>query len=216
MRFWIRLIDHLKIDELFVSPILFSEKMEKVMKTMKRAVGDFPDFGSVRNIYAVIVFMVYSWTLLTSFYNLPSWMFYLTVGQILSMYAYAFLMNLAESLCLLFAVIFLEITLFRMLKNREGFQVRSILLVLIVFTSITFRLILFKTSGETEMFSSGQELTWWLLVLVPSLLLVVFLPKINLIRGFLEAIAERALVFLYIYLPLSFVSIIIVIARNLL
>ncbi|MBI5951026.1 MAG: hypothetical protein HY865_05170 [Chloroflexi bacterium] len=186
------------------------------MKTMKRAVGDFPDFGSVRNIYAVIVFMVYSWTLLTSFYNLPSWMFYLTVGQILSMYAYAFLMNLAESLCLLFAVIFLEITLFRMLKNREGFQVRSILLVLIVFTSITFRLILFKTSGETEMFSSGQELTWWLLVLVPSLLLVVFLPKINLIRGFLEAIAERALVFLYIYLPLSFVSIIIVIARNLL
>lgn len=190
--------------------------MNRVTDKIKRVVGEFPDFESVRNVYAIIVFIVYSWTLLTSFYNLPSWMFYLTAGQILSIYAYSFLMNLVESLCLLAGVVFLEFTLFWALKNRAGFQSRSILLILIVLASMMSRLILFQADDGSGTFTLEQEMIWWLFILVPGLFIVIYIPKVYWVRNFLGSVAERAVVFLYIYLPLSFVSIIVVLVRNLL
>jgi len=47
------------------------EKMNRAADKIKQIVDGIPDFQSIRGVYAVIVFMLYSWTLLTSFYNLP-------------------------------------------------------------------------------------------------------------------------------------------------
>jgi hypothetical protein len=173
--------------------------MNRVTDKIKRVVGEFPDFESVRNVYAIIVFIVYSWTLLTSFYNLPSWMFYLTAGQILSIYAYSFLMNLAESLCLLAGVVFLEFTLFWTLKNRAGFQSRSILLILIILASMMSRLILFQADDGSGTSTLEQEMIWWLFILVPGLFIVIYIPKVYWVGNFLGSVAERAVVF-FVYL----------------
>jgi hypothetical protein len=184
------------------------------MKLGKLLAGRLPDRQSILGVYAVIVFLVYSWTLFTSFYKLPSWMFYLSVGQILSVYAYAFSIVLLESILVLAGVLFLEYTLFLALRNnKEEFQSRSILVVLIVLISSVLRLILFRRYGDIEAFLSG-ELVWWLVTLLLGLVIATFVPRNKWIRKILDSLAERVTVFLYIYLPLSFISLIVVFVRN--
>ena len=176
--------------------------------------GRIPGTQNILAVYAVIVTMIYSWTLITSFYKLPSWLFYLTVGQILSMYAYFFLANLLESLIVLAGVLLLDFTIFAPLKNRQEFQARSIVVVLIVLSSSMARLLLFKSFEASETFITG-ELTWWLVTVVIGLFLAVILPWNKTIRSFLEGLAERFSIFVYLYIPLSLISIVVVIVRNL-
>ena len=189
--------------------------LEQLIKLVKLFIGRLPNGKSILSVYAVIVTLVYSWTLFTSFYKLPSWMFYLTISQIISVYAYAFSIDLAESIIALTGVLFLEFTLFLALRNKEEFQARSILIVLVMLISSMLRLALFQTYEDIEAFLSG-ELMWWAITLPLGMLVAMFVPKSKRVRNILEGIAERAIVFLYIYLPLSFISLIVVIARNLL
>ena len=183
------------------------------MKLAKLFLERLPDSKSILGVYAVIVTLVYSWTLFTSFYKLPSWIFYLTISQILSVYAYSFSLNLVESILALAGVLLLEFTLFLALRNRDEFQARSILAVLVVLISSMLRLALFKTYEDIDSYLSG-ELIWWAITLPLGILLAAFAPRNKKIRNILESIAERAIIFLYIYLPISLISLIVVIARN--
>ncbi len=185
------------------------------MKLGKLFSGRLPDRRSIFGVYAVIVFLVYSWTLFTSFYKLPAWMFYLTVGQIMSVYAYAFSVDLLESILVLAVVLFLDLTLFLALKNREEFQSRSILLVLVVLGSSMLRLALFQGYEDPGLILSG-EVTWWMVTIPLALVTALLLPKSDRVRKVVEGLAERAVVFLYIYLPLSVISLVTVIIRNIL
>ena len=60
-----------------------------------------PRGNEIISVFAVAVFMVYTWTMYVSFWNLPSWLMYLEIGEIFSIYAYAFLVNFLESILLL-------------------------------------------------------------------------------------------------------------------
>jgi hypothetical protein len=183
------------------------------MKLAKLFAGRLPDRQSILGVYAVIVFLVYSWTLFTSFYKLPSWMFYLTIGQILSVYAYAFSVDLLESILALAVVLFLDLTLFLALRNMKEFQSRSILVVLVVLISFMLRLNMFQSYDDIQLFLSG-EMTWWAITLPLALITAVIVPRNKWIRRVIETIADRATVFLYIYLPLSLVSLVTVLIRN--
>lgn len=183
------------------------------MKLIQLFLGRLPDRKSILGVYAVIVTLVYSWTLFTSFYKLPLWMFYLTMGQILSVYAYAFSVDLLESILALAGVLFLEITIFLALRNREEFQSRSMLVVLVVLISSMLRLISFQGYEDIQAFLNG-ELTWWAITLPLGLVVAVAASKNKWIRKILDGIAERVTVFLYIYIPLSLISLIVVIVRN--
>ena len=185
------------------------------MKLTRLLIQRLPNVQHIWKVFAVIVTIVYSWTLFTSFYKLPSWMFYLTISQIMSIYAYSFSVNLAESILALMGVMFLEFTLFFALKDQEEFQSRSVIVILVVLISSMLRLALYKTYEDVGAFLSG-ELLWWVVTLALGLLIAVFAPKIIWVRKILDGIAERATVFLYIYLPLSLISLIVVIARNIL
>jgi len=172
-----------------------------------------PGRQHVLAVYAVIVFLVYSWTLVTSFYKLPSWTFYLTIGQILSIYAYAFSLDLLESILALAGILLLDLTLFLALKNTEEFQSRSIVVVLSALISSALRFIFFPDYEDVSLFLAG-ELTWWAVAAPLGLLLSVAASKITPLRKILDSIAERAVVFLYLYLPLSLISLVVVFIRN--
>ena len=180
-------------------PKLFSERM--------------PDRKNILAVYAVIVTLVYSWTLFTSFYKLPSWLFYLSLGQILSVYAYSFSVNLVESIIALTGILLLEFTIFLVLKNKEEFQSRSIILTTVLLGTSMLRLALFQSYEDINAFLSGEVL-WWVIAVPSGLILAVFAPKIKLVRTILESFAERATVFVYIYIPLSLISIIVIIVRG--
>jgi hypothetical protein len=137
----------------------------------------------------------------------------LTAGQILSIYAYAFFTNLLESLFVLLCLLILDYTLFLPLKNKEEFQARSIFVTVIVLASSMLRLMQFQEYSEVSAFASG-EVAWWLSTVAIALPIAIFAPKIAKVRETLQEVAERISIFLYIYLPLSFISFIVLIVRN--
>ncbi|MBI5951024.1 MAG: hypothetical protein HY865_05160 [Chloroflexi bacterium] len=184
------------------------------MKLAKWFAGRLPSRRNILGVYAVIVFLVYSWTLATSFYKLPSWLFYLNIGQVLSIYAYAFSADVLDSVLALAGVLVLDLTLFLALRNAEEFQSRSIIVVLVALISSAVRIIFFPDYEDISGFLSG-ELTWWSISLPLGFLAAVGISKIRWARKILDGIAERAVVFLYIYLPLSLVSLLVVLIRNL-
>ncbi len=173
-----------------------------------------PGIKQIMSVFAVIVFAVYSWTLFVSFYNLPSWVFYLSAGQIVSIYAYAFLSCLADSTLLLISVLFLDFIIFFAFKNRGEFQARTILISIIILACAMLRLYLFGGYEDSVEFTRS-ELVWWMSVAIVGIPLAVLLSKIGRLRAFIEAFSERAAIFLYVYLFLSGVSFLIVFFRNL-
>jgi hypothetical protein len=183
-------------------------------RTAEFLVKRFPERQSILGVYAVIVLLVYTWTLGTSFYRLPAWLYYLSPSRILSIYAYAFPINFAESVLALAGVLFLHYTVFLFFKKTEEFQARSILTAFALLASAGLRLVLYKEYVDSAAFVSGQA-SWWAMTAVFGLPLVVFAPMSGAFRKASEGFAERALVFLYIYLPLTVVALFVVIARNL-
>lgn len=163
--------------------------------------------------YSVIVFLVYTWTIFASFYKFPSWIMYLDVVEILSVYAYSFVFSWVESLLVLAGVLLLEFTLFLFLKSRKGFTARALVMLLVIFGVSVTRLILYFDFDQMDVFFA-MEKTWWLVAFPVAVLLALASSGFSRARVVLNGFAERTQVFLYVYLPLSFLSLVVVIVRN--
>lgn len=187
---------------------------DRVSNLKKLLLDRIPSVKQILGVYAVIVFGVYSWTLFVSFYNLPSWMFYLSAGQIASIYAYAFLASLADSLLMLAGVVLADYLLFFMLRDMTEFQSRAIVIAAAALLCSVIRLYLFSGYEDSAEFISS-EFKWWAIAAAVGLPLAVLFSKVGRLRGFIEGFSERTSLFLYFYLALSGVSLAIVLVRNL-
>ena len=183
------------------------------MKLIKPFNERLPKSKHIRNLFAVIVCLIYSWTLITSFYKLPSWLFYLNIGQVASIYAYSFVVDLVESILFTTLILFLGLIPFFILRDKDIFQSRSVIAAVILLGSSMLRLVLFKDNENPGAFADWQ-LIWWGCTFLLAIFLAAITPKIKWLKNILEGFPERAVVFLYIYLPLSALSFIVVIFRN--
>jgi hypothetical protein len=170
-----------------------------------------PDKRNIVTVFAVAMFLVYTWTLFTSFWKLPSWLFFLQVGEILSIYAYAFVVNFIESILLLLVVLLPALLLPRRWWT-DAFIPRGFALILIVLSSAVLRISLYRTPDTRAAFISGQ-LIWWVVTLLLAILLTWIAGSVEWVRRGLENMADRFVVFLYIYLPLTAIAFLIVAAR---
>ena len=170
-----------------------------------------PDKRNIVTVLAVAMFLVYTWTLFTSFWKLPSWLFFLQVGEILSVYAYAFVVNFIESLVLLLIVLLPAMLLPRKLWT-DTFVSRGFALILIVLGSATLHMSLYRTPDTRDTFIQGQFI-WWVGTLLLAVLLTWVAGRVKWLRSALENMADRFVVFLYLYLPLTMLAAVIVLAR---
>jgi hypothetical protein len=162
-------------------------------------------------VFAVTMFLVYTWTLYTSFWKLPSWLFFLQVGEILSIYAYAFVVNLIESVLLLLIVLIPAVLLPRRWWT-DTFISKSVSLILIILGSALVHMSLYRTPDARPGFVSGQSI-WWIGTSLVAVILTWLVGSVNWVRSGLESMAERFIVFLYIYLPLTVLALLIIVAR---
>jgi hypothetical protein len=170
-----------------------------------------PDKRNIVIVFSVAMFLVYTWTLYTSFWKLPSWLFFLQVGEILSIYAYAFVVNFIESILLLLLVLVPAILLPRPWWT-DTFISKGFALLLIVLASTALHISLYRTPDTRAVFVSGQ-FTWWIGTSLIAVFLTWLVGRVKWVRSGLENIADRFVVFLYIYLPLTALALLIVLVR---
>jgi hypothetical protein len=170
-----------------------------------------PDKRNIVTVFAVAMFLVYTWTLYTSFWKLPSWLFFLRAGEIISIYSYAFLVNFLESVLLLTLVLLLAVILPRAWW-RNAFVPKALVLIVIILASAILHISLYRTPDTRPIFVNGQ-LRWWITTFLIAILLTWLAGKMDWMRQGLESMADRFLVFLYIYLPLTLIALLIVFAR---
>lgn len=178
---------------------------------VNRLMSRFPDKQSVVSVFATAAFLVYGWTIISSFWKIPAWFFYLNLSEIFTIYSYSFITNFLESALLTIGLIVLGFFLFDNFW-KDGFLAASVITLIVSVGSALLHLRLHQDPNLRESFVNSQY-SWWGVTLLIALLLSVFSVRVSWVRNFLEMLADRLGVFLYIYVPLTILSFIFVIIR---
>jgi hypothetical protein len=178
---------------------------------MPKYFNKFPTWQQIVPVYAVIVLIIYTWTILWFFWKLPSWTFFLNVGEMLTMLAYSLATNFAESLLVLCGSIFLGIVLPRK-WFADVFVSRGAALSL---AGLGYMIFLADQFRNKDDYPTVYLQIWSVALALALIALIVYLcGRIALIRRILESVADRATIFVYILLPLSIVSVVVVLIRS--
>jgi hypothetical protein len=169
-----------------------------------------PSLQENTRVYAVIAALLYSWTILWLFWELPSWLNFLSVGEIVPIFAYGLATAFIESVLVLVGLNLLCLLLPRR-WFRESFVPRGFLLVAL---GLSYVMMITFSLGKEAVYPAGLEY-WSLLILVVLLPFSLYAGTVRFIRNLTESIADRLTVFLYLIFPLSLLSLLYVILRNL-
>ena len=170
----------------------------------------FPKFSKIPPVFAVIALLAYGRTLYTFAFKLPSWLLFQTLGEALSNLAYGLAYNLFESLFILSVLLIIAFLLpARFFK--DVFVERGTWLSAFVLGSI---LVYFKYYSSIGPDFLAYVYIWagvTLLLAAPVSYLggrILFLRKIAL------WISDRVVVFLFLLIPASLISLVVVVVRN--
>ena len=169
-----------------------------------------PNLQQIFAIYGIISLLIYGWTLISFFWRLPSWEYFLTIGEIFSILAYSMSVNMLESLSILLLLIVLSLILPRS-WFREVFLSSAFLLVIL---GLVYTMYL-----NTHITLENNQYPTQLVRLIPIILILIvvlslLIGRIPLLRKLIENLADRTSIFSYIFLPVSLISLLIVIVRN--
>lgn len=168
-----------------------------------------PPFQTILPVYAIISFMVYGWTILVYFRYLHYWLAFLNLGEISAIFCYSMLADLVESLIIitfLLAICFILPPRF----FRDMFVLRGTLFVIFVLLSISLFIILFPDLNAY----SGVALPWLFATLVGAVFFVVFVTKIHFVVRAITWLSDSTIIFLYVLIPVTALSLLIVLIRN--
>ena len=168
-----------------------------------------PKLQDIVPVYAVIVMMIYPWTLTRYFWKLSSWILFASVGDLAALFAYMVVVNLLESILVLLVPLAMSVVLpQRWFYDR--FKTRSISLVLF---GLGFLIYLNRNLHADAPFP--LTLVRWIPLAAVAILVLVFLvDQVGFLRKVLEEVANRLTVFLYISIPISAVSLLVILLRN--
>jgi hypothetical protein len=169
-----------------------------------------PRLAQVYPVYAIIVLLTYSWTIYWALWKLPSWLDFLPLGEIGAIFCYLMATNLIESLLALLGVVIVSLVLpqkwFRdLFVSRGSVLAASVLISIMVFE--------YHFDKPADYFNRLP--LYLLLTLLIAGVLAFLAGWIRMVRKAVEVFAENAVIFLFILLPVSLLSFIVIIIRNL-
>jgi len=160
-------------------------------------------------VFASCGFPVYTWSILMFLRELPAWLLYLSAWDIIGVFAYAQVFALLESATILLGLVLLGAILpARSLRDKFVAQ-GSIAVFLASGWAIASHIQIIPV-GPSEGFFLGAVLC---LASIGGFYVLIY--RYKRVEEALNSFAERLLVLLYVYVPVSFLSVIIVILRNL-
>jgi len=170
----------------------------------------FPSLQQILEVYGLISLIVYGWTLIWFFWKLPSWEYFMTMGEIAVVFAYAMATNFLESLtALLMPLFFCAILPAKWFK--DFFLSRASPLVILGLGYIMYI--------SSHIASNNDSYPTNVVRLIPVIGLLILIMsllagRIRFLRRLFEELADRAIIFSYIFLPVGLISLLVVIARN--
>ena len=170
-----------------------------------------PSLSQTYPVYAVIVILTYGWTIYWALWELPSWLNYLPLGEIGAVFCYLLATNLVESLIALAGTVLVSLVLPQK-WYRDVFVSRGSVLAATVLICIA--VFAYHFESPADYFSKFPVYLPWILLL--AALLAFLSGWIHILRRGVEIFAENAVIFLFLSVPLSLLSVAVVIVRNLL
>ncbi len=166
-------------------------------------------------VFSTVVFFVYGWALYRFFFHVPSWLYYWQIWDVLVLACYVLAYALVESL-LVFTAVWLLALLLPKRWLRECFAICGTSLVALL--ALGAFLLQRKAAQLMEM-ELGQLVLYPLLALLAILLAAWGLNqvyrRVPLLERLARELANRMVIFAYLYPPLSLIGLIVVLVRNL-
>ncbi len=168
-----------------------------------------PKLEQIAPVYAVMVVMIYSWSLSRFFWRLPSWLYFSSVGEITVIFAYMMVVNLIESILVLLVPILMSIVLPQKWFY-DRFVTRGTILV-----SLGLGYLMYFDNHLQYQVPFPLDLVYWTPAIAAAILALAFLiDRLGFLDRVLNELTNRFIVFLYISIPLSLISLLIVLFRN--
>jgi hypothetical protein len=178
---------------------------------MSAILARLPRRAQVISVYGIIAIVIYTWTLMRFFWKLPSWLYFLNGGEVLTALAYLLVVNLLESLAFLCGPLFLALVLPRQ-WFRDVFVARGAALSL---AGLGCMMVLAEQFNNFNDYPTLALPLWpVLLALIGIAVVVYFSGKIGGLRRVLEIFADRVSIFAYVLTPLSLLSVLLVVIHS--
>ena len=165
----------------------------------------FPKKQDVYPIYGLIVILIYGWSAYWFIWNLPSWLSFLTAGEITVICAYALFTNFLESLFVLALVLALCFCL-PAAWLYDDFVFRGAIAAVCMLIYLMLML--------SQYIPLSQMGYYGLLTMLIIVLVIRFPGRIRIFRAGVKALADRSIIFAYITVPLSIIAMFVVLVRN--
>ncbi len=160
----------------------------------------------------MIALIVYTWTLLRFFWQLPSWLYFLNAGEILASLAYLLVVNFGESLAVMGGLLLLAVVLPKK-WFRDVFVARGASLSI---AGLAYMAFLGQQFNNDNAYPTLSLPAWTVLLAAVLIAMLVYLfGQVSVLRRILEGLADRASIFAYILAPLSVISMLVVAFRAL-
>lgn len=169
----------------------------------------FPSLADILPVLAIISFLFYGWSILVFLWKLPGWLFFLSLGELAVLFAFELAVNLLESLAIL-ALILLVTALLpqRLLKDHFPARGGAIALAVVGMMILLLHLAVTKRIGLASSWPM-----WTLIIGLLSASLAWVASRFGMAGRFLAGLGDRLTIFLFILLPLSLISLAVVLVR---
>ena len=181
---------------------------------MRKIKSKLPTRQEAFAVFSVAVFITFTWAIYRMFYQVPSWLFYLNLKNILMISAYVVGFAFLESAFLLGFLILLPIV-----SPQRYFKKKFVAQSSIILLALTIGALLYQQNiGMLKKWGLVELVIFTLAFLVSLTLLIVLFShlfdRFTRVKGIIDALAERLTVFSLIYLPVSILGLVIMFARN--
>ena len=172
-------------------------------------VQKIPKLEQIAPVYAVAVAMICPWAISSFFWRLPSWLYFSSTGEIAVIFAYMMVVNLFESALVLLVPVFMSVILPRKWFY-EKFVTKSALLI-----SLSLGYVMYFDNHLNYQKPFPLDLVYQTPIIIAAILALVFLVDwLGFLGKILIDLSDRLIVFLYISIPISLISLVIVLFRN--
>ena len=185
------------------------------MATFKeRLESKLPSRQEVFPVFSVIVFIVFTWTLYRMFFQIPSLLFYMRVWDVLIISAYVLGFALIESMVVLGLLLIFSL-LFPVKYFKDNFVAQGSTVVLM----ISMGAVALQRKMNIIYKLDGWELILYPFVILAAIVFVIFTAsyiydRFKILPRIINTVAERMIVFLLLYVPLSIIGLLVVFVRN--